>query len=513
MADAQWDRYDTGFVVASVIATIIVHPVHRILSHPYWLDEAWVGVLTKAPLSRLPRLSSSSPLGFVALLKLVPGSGLQRARLVVLAFSSLTVVMAYVLTRSLSWPSRAGARFAAIVTALVVMLVPVSLLRNDLKQYTCDAFCALAVLAVGAWADRETRRARLWWLVVTAVIAAPFSSTSAFVSVAVFAGLMASALLARNLRRALEVAAAGAVTAIGLSAYFVAAVVPNLSEKLKAYWAGQYLRGSPQHMLHATWIRLARLDVELAMPVLVFVVLFALGIAVLVKLRAHALAVAFPFLWVEMAMMGRLRRYPFLDLRTSHFLLVASFVVVAIGAVGVVQTIAQVRVPRFPFVSTGVAVIAGGIMATLFATGFARHIDRLYIPGEDVRTPTLTLARERATRDVIVVNSTGNFGFSYYWPHGHVAFYADNSGQGFHAEAAGVGAIYARGRTYPAVLSVLRQGVDRWRRAGPGARLFIVRTHVNKDEVEAWHRAFVELGVKPQISEGGSEPLLVLGPR
>jgi hypothetical protein len=63
------------------------------------------------------------------------------------------------------------------------------------------------------------------------------------------------------------------------------------------------------------------------------------------------------------------------------------------------------------------------------------------------------------------------------------------------------------------VLSVLRQGVDRWRRAGPGARLFIVRTHVNKDEVEAWHRAFVELGVKPRILEGGPEPLLVLGPR
>jgi hypothetical protein len=214
MANAKWDRYDTAFVVATVIATTIVHPLHRILSHPYWLDEAWVAVLTKAPLSRLPRLSSSSPVGFVALLKLVPGTGLQRARLVVLAFNALTVVMAYVLTRSLSWPSRARARFAAIVAALVVLLVPVSLLRNDLKQYTCDAFCALVVLAVGAWADREPRRIRLWLLVATALIVAPFSSTSAFVSVAVFAGLLASALLARNVRRALEIAAAGAVTAV-----------------------------------------------------------------------------------------------------------------------------------------------------------------------------------------------------------------------------------------------------------------------------------------------------------
>src|SRR4029078_9291375 len=93
--------------------------------------------------------------------------------------------------------------------------------------------------------DRDPIRARLWWLVATAVILAPFSSTSAFVSVAMFGGLLASALRGGTLGRGLEIAAAGAVAAVGLSAYFVVAVVPNLNEKLKAYWAGQYLRVSP----------------------------------------------------------------------------------------------------------------------------------------------------------------------------------------------------------------------------------------------------------------------------
>ena len=87
------------------------------------------------------------------MLKLVPGTGLQHGRLVPLGFTVLTVVMAYVLARSLPWARRSHARFAATVAALVVMMVPLSLQRNDLKQYTCDAFCALGLLTIGAWAD------------------------------------------------------------------------------------------------------------------------------------------------------------------------------------------------------------------------------------------------------------------------------------------------------------------------------------------------------------------------
>ena len=85
----EWDRYDTAIVTVAAIATIFVHPVRTMLKHPFWFDEAWVAALTRAPLTRLPHLSSSAPFGFVALLKLVPGSGLQRGRLVVLGFSAL----------------------------------------------------------------------------------------------------------------------------------------------------------------------------------------------------------------------------------------------------------------------------------------------------------------------------------------------------------------------------------------------------------------------------------------
>ena len=146
--DLGWSWFDTAIVVAVAVATVLVHPIHLLLTKPFWLDEAWVAVLTKAPLRQLPRMSSTAPVGFVALLRFVPGSGLQRGRLVVLGFSVLTAITAYVLARGLRWKQRWLAQFGATVAALVVMLAPFSLVRNDLKQYTCDGFCALLLLRV-----------------------------------------------------------------------------------------------------------------------------------------------------------------------------------------------------------------------------------------------------------------------------------------------------------------------------------------------------------------------------
>ena len=51
-----------------------------------------------------------------------------------------------------------------------------SLIRNDLKQYTCDAFCALVVLAVAAWADRDPARSRRVVARRRRVVVLPFSS-------------------------------------------------------------------------------------------------------------------------------------------------------------------------------------------------------------------------------------------------------------------------------------------------------------------------------------------------
>jgi hypothetical protein len=510
--DLGWSWFDTAIVVALAFATILVHPIHLLLSRPYWLDEAWVAVLTKAPLSQLPRMSSTAPVGFVALLRLVPGSGLQRARLVVLGFSVLTAVTAYVLARMLGWKQRLTAQLAATVAALVVMLAPASLMRNDLKQYTCDGFCALLLLVFGARAEREKTRRSLIGLAAVAVVAMPFSSTVLFVAVAVFAGLLVSAMLERQWRRVIDILVIGLVAGILLAGYFAVAVVPNLSTKVHTYWDNFYLAGSLQHVLYLVWHRLALLSHFLAMPPGVFIALFVAGIVMLVRLRVRALAIAMPLLWLEMAIAGRVQRYPFLDLRTSQFLLVSSLFVIAIGAVGVVLAVGRVGSMVAKPVGIVLAVVVGGALAVSYAVGFVPHLRSLNIPGEDVRTETQAVAAHLRPGDVLLINQSANFGSSYYWPHAKVAFHIDdNSGQHFSTRIVGLpNAMYVPTRDAPVVRESLSQAVARWHKSGPAGRLFILRSHVTHHEEQAWQAALRDFDLvnDEQVIKAG-DPLLL----
>jgi hypothetical protein len=497
----RWDRWDSLLVLAAVVATCAVHPINLVLSRPYWLDEAWVAVLTRIPLARAARLTASTPVGFVALIRFVPGSGLQRARLVVLAFSAATAAMAYVLVRGCSWASKAPARVAAIAAALAVMLAPLSLERNDLKQYTCDAFCALVVLAVTVRVDRPGARVPVWWLSVAVLVVLPFSSTSAFVSVAAFAGVLGSALTTRSRRRITEVLVTGAATGIALAAFFAAVIIPNTNDKLRDYWDRYYLNGSPLHILHMSWTRLSALDPALGMRAIVFVALFVVGLAVLVIMRARAVAIAAAVLWIEMVLAGRLRIYPFLDQRTSQFLLVASLVVCAIGAAGLV--FAAYRWSRI------VGALVAVVLAVGFASGFHTHVRALNIPHEDARGQTTYVASHRRANDVVLVNQAGAFAFSYYWPHGSISIENDQSlAQGFFTRVSGLDVLYASGRTDADVLAALREAAGRLRAAGPGSHLFVVRSHLNSGEVLAWRHAFATLDLHARSIHTGVEPLL-----
>jgi hypothetical protein len=507
-----WSHLDTAIVATLAIATFALRPLHLVLSRPYWLDESWMAALTRAPWPRLIGLTSSAPVGFVALLKLVPGTANQGGRLVAIVFVALTAATAYVLTRSLEWPSRGAARLAAAVAASVVMLAPVTLRRNDLKQYTCDATCALVLLAIGSAADRTRTRKLLAVFSIVAVVESPFSSTAAFVAIAIFAGLLVSALLDRSWRWAVEIIAAGAAVAVVLAVYFAALILPHLSDALHTYWSSYYLRGSIPHMAHASWRRLGALGDYLAMPPAVFVAFFAAGVVALARLRARALAVSVPVLWIEMALIGRLHKYPFLDERTSHFLLVSSLVVVAIGAVALIYAIATMleRVHRFAGWASGVAL--GAALASLFGVGVAAHLYELNIPREDVRTETRYVAAHRRPNDVILVDYAANFGVAYYWPHPHLAFRHNQSGQAFEVHVVGIRAVYVEHRTADATLSGLREAVRLWRAAPRGSRLFIVRTHVDDRDRRNWNDAFATLQVKPEtIPIGIEKPLVVAG--
>lgn len=61
-------------------------------------------------------------------------------------FSALTMMAAHFHARSLPWSQLWLGRLSAALVGCVALLVPSALVRDDLKQYTADAFVTLVVL-------------------------------------------------------------------------------------------------------------------------------------------------------------------------------------------------------------------------------------------------------------------------------------------------------------------------------------------------------------------------------
>src|SRR4029450_6025129 len=79
----------------TVLAVAIRDPRY-LLTRSFWLDEGWVVDSVRAPLHQLELLTSSTPIGWTLLLRLVPpGGGPERYRMLPLAFAALTALAAW----------------------------------------------------------------------------------------------------------------------------------------------------------------------------------------------------------------------------------------------------------------------------------------------------------------------------------------------------------------------------------------------------------------------------------
>jgi hypothetical protein len=125
---------DAVVVVALLVGFGLAHDLSSYLADPYWLDEAWVALSVRASWSDLPYITSSTPLGFSALLRLVPDQ--DALRLVPLVFNALTVVAGYALGRLVRVGNRLESMIVGVVCAGFVLLLPAQQVRHDLKQYT-----------------------------------------------------------------------------------------------------------------------------------------------------------------------------------------------------------------------------------------------------------------------------------------------------------------------------------------------------------------------------------------
>jgi len=268
VAAVDWPRVAAlALIGALMVAAVWVRRPGYLLSHPFWLDEAWVADSVRAPLGRLATVTSSTPIGWTLLLRAVPPlGGPERYRLLPLAFGVAATVPAWLLGRQLRLPISGGGRRAEAarwvtppLAATAAALSPAALLRPGLKQFSAEAFVTVLLVSALAWVERERdgrREAgreggrawppasrRLLGFGLLAALCFPVANAALPVSAVAFAGLALSALVRRAWARLGWVALAAAGSGAAQLATYRVFVGRSDSAAMRSYWAHWFIPG------------------------------------------------------------------------------------------------------------------------------------------------------------------------------------------------------------------------------------------------------------------------------
>jgi hypothetical protein len=502
-------------VLAPALLVLVVHDVGYLLRTPFWTDETWVAATTRFGLAQLPQTTSSTPIGWSALLRLVTVGGTQVSRLLPLAFAGAAVAVAGWLGRGIGWRVRGAPAAAGLLAAAGALLAPGMLRRDDLKQYTADACLALLALAVTSRLERDWSRRWLAGLSVAVWGGMLFSDAVAFIGIAAFAGVVGVQLARRAWRRLAEAAVAATVTAVLMAVVYEAfdarAVLPGLT--YSPHFRNFYLPVGQGWHASITFLGERFEDVRGYFglgPLWLAALLFVAGLVTIFRLGRPATAVALAMLWPEMLALSALHKYPFLDSRTSTFLFAVTVVTAAIGVAGVCCLLR-------PWLKGALAATAAVAAVAAFTLGAQPHLRAHPIPGGhgDVRGQTQYVAAHAAPGDVILVNLSSNWGFAYYWPAGRPSIRPDAAVlQEYEAYFPGQPRIVvAFNRDSASVSAALSRALAQARQraaARPGAciRIWLVRTHASPDELTAWRAGLAQRGL--QLTHVGNAGLSVV---
>ena len=230
--------------------------------------------------------------------------------------------------------------------------------------------------------------------------------------------------------------------------------------------------------------------------------LFIAGLVTIFRLGRSATALTVVVLWPEMLGVSALKKYPFLDLRTSTFLFAITVVVAATGVAGLCSLLRHWL--------KGVAATALAALAVVaFALNAQPYVRGHTIPSEDVRDQARYVATHAKHDDVTLVNLSSNWGFAYYWPIGHPSSRPTavvlNGYEAYFTDQPRI--VVARDRDaagVEAALSVARAQALKH----PGARIWLIRTHVLGPEMGAWDAALKKRGLTSKSV--GHDGLLVM---
>ena len=448
-------------VLLAVLA-LVAHRPAAMLRMPYWLDEAWVADSVREPLSSLRDLTSSTPIGFSLLLRLVPPVGpVERLRVVPLAFAVLLGPLGWWLGRELDRDSR----LTGYATGVAAAVLPAGLLRHDLKQYTADAAVAVLLLLLGARAERLRTHRALAILGGTAAGAAFVSHTTLLVAAAVFGGLVLAALVQRDWRHAVEATVAGTATGAWLGAVYLAFARHAETPALTEYWRAYYVPGNGSARFVADRAGDALGLVGVGPPVVAALLILA-GLALLARARRPATALMLPLLTLVTLVAARARAYPLWETRTSLFYL-ALGTMLAAYAVGRAAASLGRRFGAIPL-AVGAVLLAQAALPNARTT----------VPYENSRGFARRVAAEAGPDDAILVHADTAYAWAFYWHADRATFVPDES------RAVGFAAAYPPGSRVTIVTpDDAGPAIDAaFARGAPAVWLVLVHTHAGDNQ-------------------------------
>ena len=383
-----------------------------LLTRSFWLDEGWVVDSVRAPLHQLELLTSSTPIGWTLLLRLVPPvGGPERYRLLPLAFAALTALVAWRLGGLLdpggwSWLYRLCCGVAGAASAAVLD-------HTWLKQYTAEAFVTVALALLLARVERSWSWRSLAAYAGAGIAGFLVSNSAPLVSGAGLGGLWLVSLAAARRRSRLPALAATTVV-LGLADAVLYQALANNGGTLalRRYWRLRYLSldDGPRNAAHLVGQRLAAELGGLGWgPWWLALALIGVGLVTLWQAGLPALALAVPAVGAELVILGFAGTYPFLEQRTAIFYAALLTVTAAAGLATLVRLGLGHRATA-PLAVAGMVVVG-----LLLVPGWVRA-GRGDIPGEDVKAQLADVLARSRPGDAVLVTFAASFSFAYYWP-------------------------------------------------------------------------------------------------
>lgn len=325
-------------VVLAVVVGIALRLRQFAVSRSLWVDEAALALnivnRTFAELLQPLDYLQGAPIGYLWAARLfveLLGNSESSLRLAsLLASMAALALFVPVARRYLSWPATA---LAALIIALSERLIYYA---SEVKQYSFDVLAA--VIGLGIFWLLYQRSSSVWRVLVAAVagvVSVWLSHAAVFVLGGITIALLADARQQRSRRRAILVAALGAVWLLPfLIQYALSIGALGSNARLLSFWAGGFPPRSAAVLDLVDWLWIKtqepfRLNLGLPLAGLALLCAATGSVSLFRRDRVLLLSLLAPLLLVLIA--AFLRRYPFAD-RLILFTAPLLIIVLAEGA-------------------------------------------------------------------------------------------------------------------------------------------------------------------------------------